>query len=56
MALDTLHQKLTKGVSNVQRLQKALIEQSRQIAKEREENATKQTLEQQLLPRPPSGG
>ena len=56
MALETPQQLLRKAVSNVQTLRKALIDQSTQIAKEREANATKQTLEQQLLPKPPGGG
>ena len=48
MALETIHNLLAKGVNNAQRLQQALIEQSKQIAKEREQIATKQALEQQL--------
>lgn len=56
MALDTLQKKLAQGVSNVKKLQQSLSDLSKQIAKEREVNATKQTVEQQLLPKQPSSG
>ena len=56
MALETTEKLLRSAVSNVQKLRSTLVDQSRQIAKEREANATKQALEQQLLPKPPSGG
>lgn len=55
MALDTLAKQLHQAIGNVTKLRDALVTQSQTIAKERETNATKQTLDQQLLPNKPSG-
>lgn len=51
MALDTLATQLQKAIGNVQTLRRSLVETSQAIAREREDNAKKQTTEQGLLNR-----